>query len=308
MRFRRTDPNQPRPQRSTRGRMSITAIAGALCVFAFAPFGWWPLQIMGLATLFYQVLRSDGVKSAALIGWAFGLGWTAAGTHWLYVSLHTYGGMAAPLAALAVLLLAAAMGLYVALAMGAAAWLRQRGALPLAAANLLVLPACWTLAEWLRGWLFTGFPWLSAGYAHNHSPLAGFAPLIGMYGLGWLAATLAGALLLTFHRTRWIAAGTAVAALAGGAALTLVQWTTPQGQPISVRLLQGNVRQDEKFNGAHVSAAITQYQRAIMEAPADLIATPETAIVMLPQQLPTDYLPTVMEFLKSTGSQLILGI
>lgn len=308
MRFRRTDPNQPRPQRSTRGRMTITAMAGALCVFAFAPFGWWPLQIMGLATLFYQVLRSDSVKSAALIGWAFGLGWTAAGTHWLYVSLHTYGGMAAPLAALAVLLLAAAMGLYVALAMGGAAWLRQRWALPLAAANLLVLPACWTLAEWLRGWLFTGFPWLSAGYAHNHSPLAGFAPIIGMYGLGWLAATLAGALLLTFHRTRLIAAGVAVATLAGGGALSFVTWTTPQGQPISVRLLQGNVPQDEKFNGAHVAAAITQYQRAIMEAPADLIATPETAIVMLPQQLPTDYLPTVTEFLQRTGSQLILGI
>jgi len=308
MRFRRTDPAQPRPQRSTRGRMTITALAGALCVFAFAPFGWWPLQILALATLFYQVLRSNGVRSAALIGWAFGFGWTAAGTHWLYVSLHTYGGMPGPLAALAVLLLAAGMGLYVALAMGGAAWLRLRWALPLAAANLLVLPACWTLGEWLRGWLFTGFPWLSAGYAHNHSPLAGFAPVLGMYALGWLAATLAGALLLTFHRSRLIAAGSAVAILAGGAALTLPQWTTPQGQPISVRLLQGNVPQDEKFNGAHVAAAISQYQRAIMAAPADLIATPETAIVMLPQQLPTDYLPAVSEFLQRTHSQLILGI
>src|SRR5471032_3261190 len=121
MRFRRANPNAPaKPQRSTRGRMGITALAGALCVFAFAPFGWWPLEILGLATLFYQVLRSADVKSAALIGWAFGFGWTAAGVHWLYVSLHYYGDMAAPLAAAAVLLLGAGMGAYVALAMAAA--------------------------------------------------------------------------------------------------------------------------------------------------------------------------------------------
>jgi apolipoprotein N-acyltransferase len=151
MRFRRADPNAPpKPQRSTRGRMIITGLAGALCVFAFAPFGWWPLEILGLATLFYQVLRSADVKAAALVGWAFGFGWTAAGTHWLYVSLHTYGAMAAPLAVAAVLLLAAAMAVYVALAMGCAAWLRKRWALPLPAANLLVLPAMWALFEWLR--------------------------------------------------------------------------------------------------------------------------------------------------------------
>jgi apolipoprotein N-acyltransferase len=309
MRFRRANPNDPpKPQRSTQGRMKITALAGALCVFAFAPFGWWPLEILGLATLFYQVLRSDGVKSAGLIGWAFGFGWTAAGVHWLYVSLHTFGGMPAPLAAAAVLLLAWAMGFYVALAMGGAIWLRKRWALPLPAANLLVLPAMWALFEWVRGWLFTGFPWLSAGYAHNHSPLAGYAAIIGVYGLGWLAAVCAGALLLLFHATRWRALALAGAIMAAGGGLSLLQWTYAEGKPISVRLLQGNVPQDEKFNGAHVQATMKQYQDAITAAPADLIATPETAVVMLPQQLPPDYLPGISQFLNKTGSNLILGI
>ena len=309
MRFRRANPNDPpKPQRSTRGRMIITAIAGALCVFAFAPFGWWPLEILGLATLFYQVLRSDGVKSAALIGWAFGAGWTLAGTHWLYVSLHTYGAMPAPLAAVAVLLLAMAMGVYVAMAMGGAIWLRKRWVLPLPAANLLMLPAMWALFEWLRGWLFTGFPWLSAGYAHNHGPLAGYAPIIGVYGLGWIAAVCAGALLLLFHRSRYKAIALIAVLMAAGASLGFVQWTAPQGQPIAVRLIQGNVPQDEKFNGAHVQATLKQYQDAITAAPADLIATPETAIVMLPQQLPPDYLPGLAQFLNKTGSNLILGM
>ncbi|MRW92711.1 apolipoprotein N-acyltransferase [Duganella sp. FT80W] len=309
MRFRRANPNHPpKPQRSTRGRMIITGIAGALCVFAFAPFGWWPLEILGLATLFYQVLRSTSVKAAALIGWAFVAGWTAAGVHWLYVSLHTYGQMAAPLAVIAVLLLGAAMGLYGAAAMASAWWLRQRWKLPLPAANLLLFPAMWALFEWIRGWLFTGFPWLSSGYAHNHSPLAGFAPIIGMYGLGWLAAIIAGALLLLLHRTRLRAAGLVVVICVAGVALSFLKWTWPEGKPISVRLIQGNIPQDEKFNGAHVQQTMKLYQDAITAAPADLIATPETAIIMLPQQLPPDYLPGIAQFLNRTGSNLILGI
>lgn len=309
MRFRRANPNDPpKPQRSTQGRMAITAIAGALCVFAFAPFGWWPLEILGLATLFYQVLRSDGPKSAALIGWAFVTGWTAAGVHWLYVSMHDYGAMPAPLAVAAVLLLGAAMGLYGALSMGAAFWLRKKWALSLPVSNLLLLPALWSLSEWLRGWLFTGFPWLAAGYAHNHGPLAGFAPVIGMYGLGWLAAVCAGALLLLFHHTRWRAVALVAAIFASGIGLSFLRWTYAEGKPITVRLLQGNIPQEEKFNGAHVLDALKQYQDAILAAPADLIATPETAVVMLPQQLPPDYLASIAQFLQKSGSNLILGI
>jgi apolipoprotein N-acyltransferase len=309
MRFRRANPNDPpKPQRSTKGRMLITMLAGAMCVFAFAPFGWWPLEILGLATLFYQVLRSADVKSAGLIGWAFGFGWTAAGTHWLYVSLHDFGAMAAPIAVAAVLLLAWAMGFYTALAMGGAAWLRKRWSLPLPAANLLVLPAMWALFEWVRAWLFTGFPWMSSGYAHNHSPLAGYAPVIGVYGLGWLAAVIAGALLLLLHRTRIQAAVLVVAISALGVGLTYLQWTYPEGKPISVRLLQGNIPQSEKFDGARVIETMKLYHDAITAAPADLIATPETAIVMLPQQLPPDYLPGIAQFLTQTNSNLILGI
>ena len=309
MRFRRANPNDPpKPQRSTKGRMIITMLAGAMCVFAFAPFGWWPLEILGLATLFYQVLRSADVKSAGLIGWAFGFGWTAAGTHWLYVSLHDFGAMAAPIAVAAVLLLAWGMGFYVALAMGGAAWLRKRWSLPLPAANLLVLPAMWALFEWVRAWLFTGFPWMSSGYAHNHSPLAGYAPVIGVYGLGWLAAIIAGALLLLLHRTRIKAAVLIVAIGAVGVGLTYLQWTYPEGKPISVRLLQGNIPQSEKFDGARVIETMKLYHDAITAAPADLIATPETAIVMLPQQLPPDYLPGIAQFLTQTNSNLILGI
>lgn len=288
--------------------MLIAALAGAMAVLAFAPFGYWPLQILSFAVLFYQVLRTTDVKSSARIGWAYGFGWCGAGTHWLYISLHRYGDMAAPLAVIAVALLALLMGIYVALAMGAAAWLRKRWVLSLPAMTLLVLPSMWTLFEWTRGWLFTGFPWLAAGYAHNASPLSGFAPVIGSYGLGWLAALSAGALLLLTHRTRWIALGGVLALFGAGIGLQQISWTHAVGRPISVRLLQGNVPQQEKFDPLFVLGALQRYQQSITAAPADLIATPETAVTVLPHQLPTGYLDSLGAYAQQTGSTLLVGM
>lgn len=309
MRLRRARPDDPAPPpRGARARMLIAALCGASAVFSFAPFGWWPLQIVSLALLFYQVLRADGVRAGALIGWAYGFGWCAAGVHWLYIALNRFGGLPAPLAAGAIALLALFMGLYAALAMGGAAWLRKRWALPLPAAALLALPAMWAVGEWLRGWLFTGFPWVAAGYAHNASPLAGFAPVLGVYGVGWLAALCAGALLLLMHPARRYAIGSAAAVLVGGYALQFVPWTVPSGQPISVRLLQGNIPQEEKFDLTHAERALEQYYRALTAAPADLIATPETALALFAHQLPPDYLGALGQFAQRSGSHLVIGI
>ncbi|WP_295998552.1 apolipoprotein N-acyltransferase [Rugamonas sp.] len=309
MRFRRARPDEPAAApRGNASRMLIAALAGAGAVLAFAPFGYWPLQIASLAILFYQMLRGAGAKAAFGIGWAYGAAWFGAGMYWLFISMHRYGAMAAPLAALAVLLLAALMGLYVGLAMAAAAWLRRRWSLSLPLMNLLALPAIWMLQEWCRGWFFTGLPWVISGYAHNASPLAGYAPLLGVYGLGWLAAVCAGALLLLGHRSRLPAAALIVLVGAAGYGLRFVEWTHPVGRPISVRLLQGNVPQDEKFDPARVGAALEMYRAAILAAPADLIATPETAVTVFPHQLPPDYLPSLERFARETDSNLLLGM
>jgi apolipoprotein N-acyltransferase len=293
--------------RSTGVRMAIAAIAGAGAILAFAPFGYWSLQIASLAILFYQMLRATTVKNSALIGWAYGFGWTAAGVHWLFIAMHRFGGMPAPLAVLAVGLLALFLGSYAALAMGLAAWLRQRWTLALPSMLLLVLPATWALSEWLRGWLFTGFPWVVSGYAHNASPLSGFAPLVGVYGLGWLAALIAGAVLIA-HHSRKLGIGVLVAVIGTGLALTSIEWTRAEGKPISVRLVQGNVEQDQKFDGAHVANSLQMYREAIMAEHADLIALPETAVALFPQQLPPDYLESLRRHAQQSGSHLLFGI
>ena len=287
----------------------LPLLAGGLTVFGFAPFGWWPLQIFALALLFLHALFQDSPRTAALSGWLFGLASIAAGTHWLYVSLHVYGGLPSLLAIAAVLLLAAGLGLLYGIALYLAARLARTFQSPTITA-LLILPAFWMLADWTRGWIFTGFPWLVTGYAHTQSPLSGFAALVGVYGLGWLAALMAGALALLIHlrgRHR-IALLLLVALPVAGMLLHQISWTEPKGEVLSVRLLQGNVPQDMKFTASQLQASLSLYQQLITQAPADLIVTPETALPVLPNYLPPDYLNQLVNFAQTSGSQLLIGL
>jgi len=289
----------------------LSAVAGAATVLAFAPWGWWPIQILALALVFHMVLRAQSIRKSALIGWAYGFGCAICGLYWLFVSMHRYGGMAAWLAALAVLLFALGLGAFAAIALSLGAWLRQRLSSPAVIGALLIFPACWTLGEWLRGWLFSGFPWLVSGYAHTSSPLAGFAPVGGVYGIGWLCAIAAGCIaFLPFRQTRGriLALLLACALFVAGFFLQQVHWTEPHGQPIAVRLLQTNVPQEMKFERKQIDAMLALNHAMLTEAPADLIATPETAIPVMPQRLPPNYLAKLTEFSRKTGSHLLLGI
>ncbi|MES2130230.1 MAG: apolipoprotein N-acyltransferase [Pseudomonadota bacterium] len=297
-----------RGPRTTAWPMFFAALFGAASVFSFAPFGWWPVQFVSLAFLFYQVGMDTRVKRSTLIGLAFGFGWSVANIHWLYVSMHVYGGMHGALAVAALCVLGLYMGAWSALAMGMATWLRKRWALPVKSFLLLVLPIAWATGEWLRGTVLTGFPWSASGYAHNAAPLGGYAALIGVYGIGLLAALCGACLAMITQRARWFGLGLLAAILAAGYGLRQVAWTHPQGQPMSVRLLQGNVPQNEKFDERHVMGALALYQKMITEQRADLVAAPETAIVLFPKFLPPDYLPQLAAWAKASDSALLFGI
>ncbi len=287
----------------------LPLLTGGLTVFAFAPFGWWPLQIFALALLFFRILSQVSPRMAAQAGWLFGSASIAAGTHWLYVSLHVYGNLPSVLAIAAVLLLAASLGLLYGIALYFAVRLSLAFQAP-AIMALLILPACWMLADWTRGWIFTGFPWLVTGYAHTQSPLLGFAALIGVYGLGWLAALMAGAAALLVHvrGQHRLALWLLVALPLAGIVLHQIRWTEPKGEVLSVRLLQGNVPQDMKFTASQLQASLSLYQQLITEEPADLIVTPETALPVLPYDLPPGYLDELANFAQTNGSQLLIGL
>ena len=286
--------------------VAICLFAGALSIFSFAPFGFWPLQIASLAILIALAVRAPSVKFSALLGWAYGSGWSVGGVYWLFISMHRYGGMPAWMAALAVLLLGLFLGLFTAAAIGGARWCSQRFQTTPTVTLLLIFPAIWTLLEWARSWVFTGFPWVATGYAHTEGPLAGFAPILGVYGIGLLAAIVAGAAVL-LETKKW-ALGIGAAILGVGLVLQPLDWTTPTGQPISVRLLQGNIPQNLKFDPAQTERTLSMYQTMLREVPADLIATPETALPLLANNLPPDYIESLMDHARQSQSHLIIGV
>ena len=165
--------------------LAFVALLGAAQTAAFIDGNLWPLQMIAVALLAWRVGAASPRRAAAL-GFAFGTAWLCAGTWWMFVSMHRYGGLPAPLAAIAVLGLAAFLSLYLAAAMALATRWRTRS--PARAA--IVFAAAWLLAELARAVLLTGFPWVASGYAHVDSPIAGFAPWLGVYGVGAVAAAL----------------------------------------------------------------------------------------------------------------------
>ena len=267
----------PAPQRP-RLALALAALGGLAHTASFAPLDAWPLQIAGLLLL---ALALDGAspRRAALLGWLFAFCWLASGFWWLYISIHHYGGVAAPLAAIAVALLAAALALYYALA--AAVWARLRSAN--AALDAALFAACWLLAELARGVLFTGFPWIAGGYAHTQGPLAAWAPWIGVYGIGALAAWIAAAAAAAWRtRQRWPRAAALLVPPAAMAALGLAlpsEFTRTAG-PLSITLLQSNVPQDLKFEPAQIERVLRWHRDALGAARGSLVLTPESSIPM----------------------------
>jgi apolipoprotein N-acyltransferase len=288
-------------------RLLLAAVAGAATSFAFAPYGIWPLAIAGPAALFLQ-WRDAPPRAAALSGFAFGGALFAAGTWWIYTAVHEFGQAPAWLAVLLLAALVAIKGSYYALL----GWLVARPAgLAPAARLLLLVPAGWTLLEWLRGWLFTGFPWLQLGSAHSDSVLAALAPLGGVHLLTLVNAITAGALVLALEpgwRQRAIAAVAAVLCWGGAGALAGREWTAPAGEPFTVALLQGAIPQDEKWQVEQRAETLARYRALNREAlGARIIVWPESAIPMLAHDAGV-FLESIRRESRGHGSDVMIGL
>ena len=280
-------------------------IAGALTVAAFAPLGFYPLALLTLAWL-VGAWRAAPPKQCFWSGFAFGLGLFLAGVSWIYVSMHEFGDMPAPLAAFATLVFCAFLALYPA----AVGWLQARIPASDAVRVCLLIPAAWTLAEWLRSWVFTGFPWLSLGYAAIGWPLQGYAPVGGVFALSFITVTLAGLLwLLAVRRPGaryWVAL--ALAIVLGGATLRYVEWSTPAGGPLNVALLQGNIEQSLKFDPARYERTLETYAQLAAATQAPLVIFPETAVPRFLDQVDREYLRRLDAVAERNGGDLLLGV
>ena len=279
--------------------LALAALAGALQTLTFAPLELWWLQPFTLAALFVISFKSFNLAHAALAGFVFGLAHFLTGVSWLYISLHDYGMMPAPLAILGVFLLACYMALYPLLAALLTRWLGTFHGLPSGWSPLLFASA-WFLSEMARGWVFTGFPWLAAGYAHTTGLLTGWATLLGVYGTGFIVALIAAysAREIVFSRfSRPRLAQNLLLLLfpvfvIGALAQQFPKVTLVLDRPpfLNVRLLQGNVPQSMKFDSATIVNAAQGYtQMAAIpatEKEIDLIVLPETAIPVPAEQFP----------------------
>ena len=286
-------------------RRGLLAFAGgAATVLAFAPFDLYLAGLAGLALLVQLWVRAESPRAAFRAGFWFGLGLFGCGVSWIYVSLHRYGGIPAPLAAFFTLAFCA----FIALFPAAAGWLQARIAVPAAARACLLIPALWTLFEWLRGWVLTGFPWLAAGYGALDTPLAGLAPLGGVYAMSLGAMLCAGlAWCMFFQARKFLTASLLVLLVATGAALRSISWSEPMGA-VSVSLLQGNVPQDLKFDPARYARTLETYARLAEGSRAQLIVLPETAVPRFFDALDPGYLERLQAIGRRNGGDLLLGV
>ncbi len=272
---------------------------------------WW-LQLISLAALATLLRGEQRVLGAARLAWLFAVAWLAGTFWWLFISMHVYGGLPAPLAVAAVFALAAALGLYYALA--GALFVRWRPAGALGGAVLFA--SLWLGAELLRATWFTGFPWGAGGYAHVDGPLSATARFVGVYGVGGLAALLAHlAASLASPAARswryWIAAAAAVGLLAACnvAASSASASVLPSGTRLKVALLQGNIPQDEKFQaGTGIPLALAWYAQQLRAPAAPLVVAPETAIPLLPQQLPEGYMAQIEASVRQHRHAALVGV
>jgi len=297
--------------RSTR-ICALLVVLGTIHALAFAPgpLPPWALpyvQIFVLAAVFTQLYRAPSVCVTAGYAFVFGASNFGVGLYWLFISMHEYGGLAWPLAALGVLVLACFLAVFTVLAAVLARWIAPAApnqtsvtwqALLL---TMAVWASAWTALEWLRGTILTGFPWMNTGYAQIEGVLAPWAPVTGVYGLTWLAAFASAAIAILVRdkdssNDARAAVGVGLAIVSGliGILLGHIVWTHPHGAPMIVRLVQGAVPQSEKFDPELIQQGIHRYLELAAVAPKSpdgkpqLIVLPETVIPLFQDQIAPD--------------------
>ncbi len=267
-------------------------VLGVMAASALAPWSFWPLMPLAIAMLFWGA--SDATPRQGLaMGWRFGLGYFAVVTHWLHHSLWVYGGLPWWVAALCILLLACFLALY----HGVVVWLALKSVRASSLRLLLALPLLWAAGDWVRGWLFTGFPWGATGYAGvPDAPWSGWLAVMGVYGVGLLLALLAGCLAWSLQNLRpprfraaLLGGGAVLILLVSGVWLQTVQWTQPLGQPVRVSLVQGSIPQDVKWDVAQLEFNLETYLNLAGQAKGQIVILPETAIPLFMHEIPGEY-------------------
>lgn len=297
-------------------------IAGAVSVLAFAPFNRGLFIIISLfALLWFSASCLGDNKSRRLLigGFTFAAGFFLAQLYWIFYSLYFIIHTGIVVAVLSQIAFSGVMTIFTMLSL----WLFKKTATRSLAFNYLFLfPSWWVLGEWLRGWIFTGFPWCDIGYTQvSNYLLTGFYPLIGNYGVSWLMLSIIGFLFIVVYnrqqllgttprigRSQRLAIVYFMLLAVSGYYLHDRQYTENYGRPTKVALVQGNISQSDKWDEYSFINNLNVYIGLIGSSKADLIILPETAIATLISELPPHYLDDLSNLAKANHAQLVIGM
>ena len=288
----------------------LALAAGALTVAAFAPFSLAPLALVGPGLLFLAWEAAPGPRRMVVRGYLYGLGLFGCGVSWIYNSLSLFGEAIAPWAAPLTGLFVALLALVPAGMGWLAAGFRP---LPRSVRLLVAWPALWVLFEWLRSWLFTGFPWLLLGDSQVGFAPGALAPVLGVLGVSGFLTMLGGLLALAAAQSRLLPRVFAIGLIpalwfaAGG--LYGIRWTHADGDPVRVSLVQGNIAQKRKFDPGEFELILHRYAELTRAHwRSRLIVWPETAVPTLYRYVKGDYLDPLAAAARRHGDDLVLGI
>lgn len=289
----------------------IAVLAGGLLPLAFAPFQFYPLAIIAPAILLFIWQKSLPLQ-AFWRGLAFGIGFFGVGVSWVFVSIHEFGNTSTPIA----LFITALFVVYLALFPATQGYLLTRFLTrPTFSKFCLAFPASWVLFEWFRGWFLTGLPWLFLGATQVASPLRGLVPLLGEYGVAF-AVTFSSGLIIwaiyKYYAAKKLGASISILLLVfiwcTTPLLAHIDWTEPQGQPIKVALIQGNIPQQLKWDPTYLQTTIQRYYDLTqLHWDSQIIVWPEAAIPTLLQNT-KDFLNIMDTQAKQHHATLITGI
>jgi apolipoprotein N-acyltransferase len=284
----------------------IVFLLGSAMSLGFAPFGWSLLPPLLLLPLLFICAKASPRAAAGHAFW-FGFGMFLTGTYWIYISVHVFGQAALWIA----LLLMVGLALIMAALVSISGWLISRVSQGEPGSLLLVVPAAWVLVEWMRGWVLTGFPWLALGYGQIDTPLAGWAPLIGVYGVSFmLSISTAGLLMAILSRGR-LRAVSVVACTAPwfiGALLQPIEWTEPAGDPMRATIVQAGVSQDKKWDRDQLQPIMQFYYSSTINVPdSEIVLWPEVAIPSLDDYVES-FIAIVASEAERRGQNVLFGI
>lgn len=296
------------PSRSRLIKNILVLLAGAALPLAFYPHNLWFIALLSPALLVWLCINSS-TRHAFIYGYLFGLCMFGVGTGWIHISINLFGGVNLVGAVLLTLLFVMFLALFPALACYLSArlynWHYPKFSM------LLVVPTLWTLVEWVRSWIFTGFPWLNLGYSQTDSALAGIAPVAGTFGISFTVIFTATALLMLWRESRHnrLLVSIMLFVVWGASWVSSrYDWTEPRSDTISVALVQGAVPQQLKWTPEMRQPTLDRYMELTRPyLGSDLIIWPEAAIPAFYDQI-EGYINNLLSLANAQNSRLITGL